>query len=73
MLQNAPQLTATPRAGHHSISKGLLDMDNQIGNDAALVKALRWAVVRQSEDALAATPPRLLLSNGTENERNRFP
>jgi hypothetical protein len=30
-------------------------------------------VVRQSEDALAAAPPRLLLSYGTENERNRFP
>jgi hypothetical protein len=36
-------------------------MDNQIGDDVALVKALRWVVVRQSEDALAAAPPRLLL------------
>ena len=48
-------------------------MDNQIGDDAVLVKALGWAVARQSEDALAAAPPRSLLSIGTENERNRFP
>jgi len=53
--------------------KRLLDMDNQIGDDAVLVKALGWAVARQSEDALAAAPPRSLLSIGTENERNRFP
>jgi len=48
-------------------------MDNQIGDDAALVKALGWAVVRQSEDALAAAASRSLPSIGTENERNRFP
>jgi hypothetical protein len=73
MLQNAPATDGNAESRPPSISKGLLDMDNQIGDDTGLVKALRWVVAQRSEDALAAAPPRLLLSNGTENERNRFP
>jgi hypothetical protein len=69
MLQkNAPATDGNAESRPPLYFKRLLDMDNQIGDDAALVKALRWAVVRQSEDALAAASPRLLLLYGSENE-----
>jgi hypothetical protein len=61
MLQNAPVTDGNAESRPPLYLKRLLDMDNQIGDDVALVKALRWVVVRQSEDALAAAPPRLLL------------
>jgi hypothetical protein len=61
MLQNAPVTDGNAESRPPLYLKRLLDMDNQIGDDVALVKALRWVVVRQSEDALATAPPRLLL------------
>jgi hypothetical protein len=47
MLQkNAPATDGNAESRPPLYFKRLLDMDNQIGDDAALVKALRWAVVR---------------------------
>jgi hypothetical protein len=63
MLQNAPATDGAAESRPPLYVERLLDMDNQIGDDAGLVKVLRWVVVRRSEDALAAAPPRLLLSD----------
>jgi hypothetical protein len=58
MLQTAPATEGAAESRPPLYLERLLDMDNQIGDDAGLVEVLRWVVVRQSEDALAAAPPR---------------